>query len=485
MRIHSGLLLVLAALLSLPAAGARFPTPDAARIAFAVDGLHDGNTQPKVAFDASGNFVAVWTRWTADEVNRSEVVVQRFGASGRPRSGRFRVNTYLPDFQAYPVVAMNANGQFAVAWTSYGQDGQIGGIYARAFNARGAAVTAELPVNSSGDANGIPAIGIDAKGGFVVAWYNEVGTYLRRFSAAGAAMGPEAHITSGSNPTLAMAPDGSFLLAWRDWDARTATAHIRGRRFGRAGVPSSVELEINSRPITNSGTPSLASTPDGGFLVAWDRCDYANFAAGCEVRMRRFDAQDEPTTADDVTISPDDHRGHEWPTAAAEPGGYTAVAWQDCALDAGGQMSNCKIETLFFDPAGQPAPAAGWHRRRRQPLRASVGRGWRLLRCFVRHQQLRPNAMQLHLPQRRLCAEVPHPASTAIGRVIGVRGAYGAVAPYSGRSARNTSTRAEHSRSAARRAASGSSPRSMRSLTLSARWLRISSSKSRSSGRVP
>ena len=36
---------------------------------------------------------------------------------------------------------------------------------------------------------------------------------------------------------------------------------------------------------------------------------------------------------------------------------FTAVSWQDCALDGGGQVSGCKIQTLFFDPSGQRALA--------------------------------------------------------------------------------------------------------------------------------
>lgn len=339
--------------LAYPAGAARFPVAEPVGIAIAVDTIHDANAQPKVAFDAAGNSVVVWTRWT-DAGNQSEVVAQRFGAGGRARGGRFRVNSYLPDFQAWPAVAMNASGQFVVAWVSNGQDGQLSGIYARAFSPRGGAVTGELAVNTSRGGQSIPAVGIDSKGSFVVAWYNERGTYLRRFSAAAAALGPEVLVSTGTNPTLAMAPTGAFILAWRDWDAATASASIRGRRFGKNGAPASEVLAISSRPITNSGTPRLAATADGGFLAAWDRCDYADFAAGCEVRLRRFDARNEPTSSADVTISAPDQRGHEWPAVAAEPGGYTAVSWQDCALDAGGQVSNCKIDTLFFDPEGQP-----------------------------------------------------------------------------------------------------------------------------------
>jgi hypothetical protein len=320
-----------------------------------VDSIHDANFQPRVAFDAAGNSILVWTRWSDAGDNQFEVVAQRFGAAGRPRGPRFRVSPRLSPHQSYAVVAMNASGQFAVAWVSYGQDGQISGIYARAFGPRGAAVTAELAVNTSVAAQSIPTVGLDANGAFVVAWYNELGLYVRRFAASGAALGPEARVAGGSNPKLAVVPDGSYLLVWREFDPSTRVS-IVARRFARSGAPISDVLPVSSRPIEFSGTPGVATTPDGGFLVAWDRCNYLDFSEGCEIRARRFDAHGSPRSPD-VTISPADHRGHEWPAVGAEPGGFTAVSWQDCALDGGGQWSGCKIQTLFFDPSGQRAPA--------------------------------------------------------------------------------------------------------------------------------
>ncbi|MEP7010081.1 MAG: hypothetical protein ABJC13_07145 [Acidobacteriota bacterium] len=349
------LLSAIVLLLPSSAVAARFPIREPAGLIFAVDGTHDANLQPSTAFDGAGNSVAVWTRGT-DLANRSEVVAQRFGPTGALRGGRFRVNTYLPDFQAYPAVTMNENGRFVVTWASFGQEGQLSGIYARVFGANGAPVSSELRVSTSLGGQSLPTVGIDRTGGFVIAWYSEKGNYLRRFDRAGGSLGPESRVSSGSNPKLAMAPDGSFILVWREFDPAAGGAIIHGRRFGRSGAAASAVLTINSRPIPNNGTPAVALTPDGGFLIAWDRCNFSDFAEGCEVRLRRYDERARPLS-DDLTVSPKDHRAHEFPAVAAEPGGFSAVTWQDCSLDGGGQPYDCKIDTLFFDPSGKASPA--------------------------------------------------------------------------------------------------------------------------------
>lgn len=359
MRIHAlTLFAALALLFASGAEAARFPTPEPLGIPLIVDSIHDANFQTSVASDGRGNTVAVWTRW-ADGGNQSEVVGQRFDAAGNVRGKRFRANTFLQSYQGYGTVAMNAGGRFAIAWVSFGQDEKdpnISRINARVYDNQGAPLTGELRVSTSEGGQDIPTIGIDRKGNFTVAWYNQLGVRLRRFTAAGVPLGPETGVASGSNPALAVAGDGRLTLVWRDWDLAASSAVLRGRRFGRTGEPSTPELAINSRPITHAGTPRLALTPDGGFVVAWDRCNFFDYSEGCEVRLRRFDAQGKPLAAD-VTVSPADRRGHELPAVAVEPGGYAAISWQNCALTGGGQTYDCKVETLFFDPTGRAAPA--------------------------------------------------------------------------------------------------------------------------------
>ncbi len=60
----------------------------------------------------------------------------------------FQVNTYIFSFQRYPGVAVDNEGDFVVAWTSYGQDGHARGVFARRFSSSGAALATEFQVNS-------------------------------------------------------------------------------------------------------------------------------------------------------------------------------------------------------------------------------------------------------------------------------------------------------------------------------------------------
>jgi hypothetical protein len=43
------------------------------------------------------------------------------------------VNSYTTSGQQWPKVASDANGNFVVAWTSYGQDGSYSGIFGQRF----------------------------------------------------------------------------------------------------------------------------------------------------------------------------------------------------------------------------------------------------------------------------------------------------------------------------------------------------------------
>src|SRR5687768_8177476 len=51
------------------------------------------------------------------------------------------------EFESTRSVAVDHDGDFVVAWTSYGQDGSGGGIFARVFDRVGSPLTDEFQVN--------------------------------------------------------------------------------------------------------------------------------------------------------------------------------------------------------------------------------------------------------------------------------------------------------------------------------------------------
>ncbi|HKY89825.1 MAG TPA: hypothetical protein VJM11_02255, partial [Nevskiaceae bacterium] len=106
------------------------------------------------------------------------------------RGDTFQVNTYTEGRQYLPRVAMDARGDFVVAWQSYGQeDGDTGniGVYARGYRANGDPVGRPFRVNQSTNLDQRSAsVALDADGDVVVVWSSEAVTHpsdalVRRF----------------------------------------------------------------------------------------------------------------------------------------------------------------------------------------------------------------------------------------------------------------------------------------------------------------
>ena len=126
---------------------------------------------PAVAMDAAGDFVVAWNSDASQDGSNYGVYAQRYNAAGVAQGGEFQVNTYTTSSQACPAVAMDAAGDFVVAWQSYGQDGSGYGVYAQRYNAAGTAQGSEFRVNTyTTNAQRFPTVAMDAAGDFVVAW---------------------------------------------------------------------------------------------------------------------------------------------------------------------------------------------------------------------------------------------------------------------------------------------------------------------------
>ncbi|MDZ4779144.1 MAG: PKD domain-containing protein, partial [Planctomycetia bacterium] len=128
-----------------------------------------------VAMDAAGNFVVTWYNQllgdSAGAIVPREIYARRFAANGSPLGDEFRVNTTTGSDQRFPSIAMDQDGDFAIAWSSFGQDGSDWGVYLQSFDATGARIGAEQLVNTT-TANWqvYPVVAMDDDGDFVVAW---------------------------------------------------------------------------------------------------------------------------------------------------------------------------------------------------------------------------------------------------------------------------------------------------------------------------
>lgn len=255
---------------------------------------------PAVAMDADGDFVVVWQS-DYQEAELAEIYAQRYAADGTPRGSETRVNVEYRNNQFAPSVAMDAAGNFAVAWIGGdyypGDSGSLQGIWLRLFNASGTPRTSDIHANTyTGNQQWLPDIGMSRTGEIVVAWQSygqdlfSDGVYAQRFGATGAKLGDEFQVntmTAGaqSGPQVAVDADGDFVVAWKGQTADRLAWNIYGQAFGRDGTRRGGEFKVNSSGPYAETEVAIAGDADGDLVVAWQVPDATE---GSAVQVRRL-----------------------------------------------------------------------------------------------------------------------------------------------------------------------------------------------------
>ena len=254
-------------------------------------------TVPDVAADADGDYVVVWESEGQDG-GSTGVYGQRYNAGGIRQGAEFRVNTTLPGRQSFPKVAMDADGDFVVTWMS---DHEGKGIYARRFNGAGQPQGAEFRVNTNaaGDPYA-PDVAVDAAGNFVIAW-DTIGAdiYIQRYSAAGSPLGSETRVNTspGTNllgPTMAANAGGDFVVGW--YTFRSGEAGRAGsvflQKFDATGARVGGEIAVDNGVDTRTYDVAIGMDNAGGIVAAWDALSSSNTSH--DLLARRYDPSGAP-----------------------------------------------------------------------------------------------------------------------------------------------------------------------------------------------
>ncbi|UWQ90485.1 hypothetical protein K3727_17190 [Rhodobacteraceae bacterium M382] len=150
--------------------------------------------QTSVAALADGGFVIVWVSDGQDTSGKG-VYGQRFSANGDRVGEEFRINTYTNNDQWQPAVSGFETGGFVVTWTSEGQDGSEGGVYAQRFDVDGEKLGVETRVSSPAVLDqSAPDVVTLPDGSYMIAWQAEDGDgdrviYAQAFDPEGAKIG--------------------------------------------------------------------------------------------------------------------------------------------------------------------------------------------------------------------------------------------------------------------------------------------------------
>jgi hypothetical protein len=173
----------------------------------------DIQSQPDVAIDEQGNFVVTWTSWIQDG-DGFGVFARHYDASCTASGDELQVNQTVAGDQTSPVVAMDNRGNIAVAWQSQDQDGDGLGIYLRTFNRYGQPTGDEVLVNqtTAGDQDS-PSIAFSEGSGIVVVW--------RAYNVAGGA--------SGSDVMARLFHNGIFSDGFESGDTSAWSVAVTGQ----------------------------------------------------------------------------------------------------------------------------------------------------------------------------------------------------------------------------------------------------------------
>jgi hypothetical protein len=243
------------------------------------------------------------------------VYAQRYTSAGAANGGRFRVNQDVTGPQALPSVAVNASGSFVITFSSIPDLDNTNDvrILARRGTLSGGISGNEFQVDQGGSTEQFGSdVAIDANGNFVIAWsstQDESGlnprrnnVYARRYNSAGTAQGSNfrvnAYLTGDQlQPQVAMDAAGNFVIVFQSGlkpESNPAPADqpdgslygVYARRYNSAGAAdSSTEYRINETTVGSQFFPAITmNSSTGDFILSWssgsnqDGNNYGNYA---------------------------------------------------------------------------------------------------------------------------------------------------------------------------------------------------------------
>ena len=268
--------------------------------------------------------------------------------------GESLVNTTTAGSQAAPTIATNDAGAFLVTWQMRDNADGADGIFAQRYDATGQRLGGEFRVNTGtvGQQDSAAAA-MAADGSFVVVWRSEalggapIGTFAQRFGADGTALGPEILVTTeafGTSPSVAIARDGRFVVAWQDARLDGSDWGIAARRYGADGVPEGAQFRVNSTGAGRQTSPAVAMDAEGNVAILWE--GVAPAGAGEAILGQRYDAAGAPQGGEFRASGAPGLESS--PAVAMDEDGNFVVAWVTSSKD----LAGTGIMAQRFDATG-------------------------------------------------------------------------------------------------------------------------------------
>lgn len=314
------------------------------------------DTRPALAVDGQGGFVVVWR-------DGEDLLAKTFDAGGNGKADT--VVSQISgddDGEAAPSVAMDKQGDFAVVWQDYG-------IWFQRFGADGQAVGDSDEVDTIMDNDSIdatvtaPSVAMDADGDFVVAWAQmEERTSEQTKTTKG-----KCHVVKEYGYTYKYCDEDSYTTTY----TVNSKASVRARRYGKqAGFGKEIELTKTAKqysytsenepedppPASGYANTTVAMDASGNFVVGWQfdkvtvtkgkctthkeygetytYCDEDSYSTRSQIQARKYKANAQPNGAV-LSVAKDTAKArvNTTPSVALSGRGDVAFSWTRPAGD--------------------------------------------------------------------------------------------------------------------------------------------------------
>jgi hypothetical protein len=255
----------------------------------------------------------------------------------------FRINTHTNGDQAFPVVAMNASGNFVVAWESNGQDGNGLGVFAQRFDALGNKIGSEFQVNTYTSLDqSFAATAMRDDGSFLLAWQSTGqdgdgrGVFAKLYDSSGNPVGPEFQVntftySNQAFPHVAVNPvTNGFVITWSSAFQDDSHDAVIVRLYDENCTPVTNEIQANVYTFSFQGYSRASCDASGNFVLVWtsnqqDGSDYT-------VVGRRFNDSGVPR-GDEFIVNQYTASHQDYPDVAVAPDGRFVVVWHSAFQD--------------------------------------------------------------------------------------------------------------------------------------------------------
>jgi hypothetical protein len=292
----------------------------------------NGQSDPGIAADASGNYVIVWQDGRPGAGHDANITAKTYWANGSVRSSQFAVSQALGVDQQRPAVAMrNSSGDYVVVW-------DVGDVYAKPYwGANDTNATNEVRVNSQTSGTQQKAtVAVDpSNGDYIIMWEdNRGGNYdiyakafwanhtnetndfqVTRVNSSNQIFATGTESAATCNPQVGMDAAGNYVVVWHD--VAGVTNHVYAKTFYANNTNSTTDFLVASGDykcvtvgVAANGDFAVAFATEGG--TSYYRVYFANGTA----RTAATQADDGGSTQSNTGI-------------AMAPNGDFVMAWNN------------------------------------------------------------------------------------------------------------------------------------------------------------